>query len=135
MTQSPEHFIDLEWADLMGTLPKKRYDFIRALEKAQAAHPDLPLTPEKVGFAAVCDEEVCERLKVGMREYRELMAAKRIRSRLRRRFCSTLAGWGIMLRMDRSRCMTRFSTTDGLGRIRMDIRRSTRFTRSSSRLL
>ena len=35
--QAPEHFIDLEWADLVGPLPKKRYDFIRALEKAQAA--------------------------------------------------------------------------------------------------
>src|SRR5580698_2247752 len=35
--QAPEHFIDLEWADLIGPLPKKRYDYIRALEKAQAA--------------------------------------------------------------------------------------------------
>jgi hypothetical protein len=73
--QAPEHFIDLEWADLVGTLPKKRYDFVRALEKAQAAHPDLPLTPEKVGLQPYVTEEVWERLKVGMREYRKLLAA------------------------------------------------------------
>src|SRR5437879_1921557 len=48
--QAPEHFIDLEWADLAGPLPRNRYDLIRALAQAQAAHPDLPLTPEKVGL-------------------------------------------------------------------------------------
>jgi S1/P1 Nuclease len=73
--QAPEHFIDLEWADLVGPLPKKRYDFIRALEKAQAAHPDIPLTPEKVGLQPYVTEEIFERLKVGMREYRKLLAA------------------------------------------------------------
>ncbi|HMH12720.1 MAG TPA: S1/P1 nuclease [Edaphobacter sp.] len=73
--QAPEHFIDLEWADLVGPLPKKRYDFVRALAKAQAAHPDLPLTPEKVGVQPYVTEEVFERLKVGMREYRKLLAA------------------------------------------------------------
>jgi hypothetical protein len=73
--QAPEHFIDLEWADLIGPLPKKRYDYIRALEKAQAAHPELQLTPEKVGLQPYVTEEVFERLKVGMREYRMLLAA------------------------------------------------------------
>jgi hypothetical protein len=73
--QAPEHFIDLEWADLVGPLPKKRYDFIRALEKAQAAHPDISLTPEKVGLQPYVTEEVFERLKVGLREYRRLLAA------------------------------------------------------------
>ena len=73
--QAPEHFIDLEWADLVGPLPKKRYDFVRALAKAQAAHPDVPLTPEKVGLQPYVTEEVFERLKVGMREYRKLLAA------------------------------------------------------------
>jgi hypothetical protein len=72
--QAPEHFIDLEWADLVGPLPKKRYDFIRALEKAQVGHPDIPLTPEKVGLQPYVTEEVWERLKVGMREYRKLLA-------------------------------------------------------------
>ena len=73
--QSPDHFIDLEWADLVGRLPHGRYDFVRALEKAQAQHPDLPLTPEKVGMQPYAVDEVWERLKAGMREYRGLMAA------------------------------------------------------------
>lgn len=73
--QSPEHFIDLEYADLVGPLPKKRYDYIRALEKAAAAHPDLQLTPEKVGLQPYVTEEVYERLKSSMREYRHLLAA------------------------------------------------------------
>ncbi|RZU43345.1 S1/P1 nuclease [Edaphobacter modestus] len=73
--QSPEHFIDLEYADLIGTLPRKRYDFVRALAQAQAAHPDVQMTPEKVGLQPYVTEEVWQRLKVGMREYRHLLAA------------------------------------------------------------
>jgi hypothetical protein len=73
--QAPEHFIDLEWADLVGPLPKRRYDFIRALAAAQAAHPDIPLTPEKVGLQPYVTVEVWERLKAALREYRGLQAA------------------------------------------------------------
>jgi hypothetical protein len=73
--QAPEHFIDLEWADLVGPLPRRRYDFIRALAAAQAAHPDIPLTPEKVGLQPYVTLEVYERLKSAMREYRGLKAA------------------------------------------------------------
>ncbi len=78
--QAPEHFIDLEWADLIlpngaGTLPRRRYDFIRALAAAQAAHPEIPLTPEKVGLQPYVTVEVYERLKAAMREYRGLKAA------------------------------------------------------------
>jgi hypothetical protein len=73
--QAPEHFIDLEWADLVGPLPRDRYDFVRALAKAQAAHPDIPLTPEKVGLQPYVTIEVYERLKSSMREYRNLKAA------------------------------------------------------------
>lgn len=73
--QAPEHFIDLEWADLAGSLPPRRYDFIRALTAAQAAHPDIPLTPEKVGLQPYVTIEVYERLKAAMREYRGLKAA------------------------------------------------------------
>ncbi len=78
--QAPEHFIDLEWADLIltngaGPLPRRRYDFIRALAAAQAAHPDIPLTPEKVGLQPYVTVEVWERLKAAMREYRGLKAA------------------------------------------------------------
>ena len=53
-----------------GMLPRKRYDFVRALADAQKSHPDLPLTPEKVGLQPYQTAEVWERLKVAMREYR-----------------------------------------------------------------
>lgn len=74
-TQSPDHFMDMEWADYAGTLPKRRYDFIRALAAAQPAHPDIPLTPEKVGMQPYQVEEVYERLKSTLRDYRRLVAA------------------------------------------------------------
>lgn len=73
--QSSEHFIDLEYADLIGPLPKKRYDYLRELEKAAASHPDLDLRPEKVGLQPYVTEEVYQRLKSAMREYRHLVAA------------------------------------------------------------
>lgn len=73
--QAPDHFIDLERADMVGTLPKWRYDFIRDLAKVQKEHPNLPLTAEKVGMQPWQVEEVYERLKVGFREYRQLIAA------------------------------------------------------------
>jgi hypothetical protein len=90
VTQSPDHFIDMEWADLVSApcttgqggcpangldLPHRRYDFVRAVEKAAAAHPDLNLTAEKIGFQPWQVEEVYERLKAGLREYRKLVAA------------------------------------------------------------
>ena len=70
--QSPEHFIDLEYADLVGELPRRRYDYVRALAYAQKSHPDLPLTPEKAGLLPYEATEVWERLKSAMREYRGL---------------------------------------------------------------
>jgi hypothetical protein len=68
-----EHFIDLEWADLVGELPRKRYDFVRALAFAQKSHLDLALTPEKVGLQPYVTVEVWERLKSAMRDYRQLV--------------------------------------------------------------
>ena len=56
-------------------LPKGRYDYIRALAAAQARHPDLPLNPDKVGMQPWQVEEVWERLKSDMRDYRQLLAA------------------------------------------------------------
>ena len=73
--QAPEHFIDLEYADLLGELPRRRYDYLRALAEAQKAHPDLPLSVEKVGLQPYVTEEVWERLKAGFRDYRALAAA------------------------------------------------------------
>ena len=72
---SPEHFMDMEYADLIGaTLPRKRYDFIRALAYAQKSHPELALTPEKVGLQPYAASEAWERLKSAMRDYRTLAA-------------------------------------------------------------
>jgi hypothetical protein len=74
-TQAPDHFIDLEYAELVSPLPRKRYDFIRDLAAIQLLHPALPLTPEGVGLQPWQVEEVWQRLKVDMREYRRLVAA------------------------------------------------------------
>ena len=74
--QAPEHFIDLEYADLIGPLPRRRYDYIRALAVAQAAHPDIPMTAEKVGLQPYVTSEVYERLQSAFRDYRALLAAK-----------------------------------------------------------
>jgi hypothetical protein len=77
--QAPEHFIDLEYADLAGPLPRRRYDYIRALAAAQAKHPELAslLTPEKVGLQPYVATEVYERLQSAFRDYRALLAAKK----------------------------------------------------------
>jgi hypothetical protein len=76
-TQAADHFIDMEWAELAApVLPRKRYDFIRALAVAQVAHPELKLTPEGVGMQPWQVEEVWQRLKIDLREYRKLVAAK-----------------------------------------------------------
>jgi hypothetical protein len=77
--QAPEHFIDLEYADLAGPLPRQRYDYIRALAVVQAKHPDLAasLTPEKVGLQPYVTTEVYERLQSAFRDYRALIAAKK----------------------------------------------------------
>jgi hypothetical protein len=69
-----DHFMDMEWADLIGgPLPRKRYDFIRALAVAQKTHPDIPLTPEKVGMQPYVTTEYYERVKSAMRDYRALV--------------------------------------------------------------
>lgn len=73
--QSPDHFMDMEWTDLLGTLPRRRYDYLRALEAAQPKHKDLTMTPEKMGLLPYQATEVWERLKVAMRTYRTLAAA------------------------------------------------------------
>ena len=104
--QSPDHFIDLEWADLLAPLPKKRYDFIRALEAAQAKYPDVKMTPENIGMQPWQVEEVYQRLKVGMWEYRKAIAANQNTRPIESAILFYVgAGWATMLRMDRSRCM------------------------------
>ncbi len=73
---SPEHYIDLEWADLINEpLPRNRYDFVRALAVAAKEHPELGLTPEKVGLQPWAADEWYQRVKESLREYRGLKAA------------------------------------------------------------
>ncbi|MFT4111140.1 S1/P1 nuclease [Silvibacterium sp.] len=74
--QAPDHFIDMEYAEVIGKLPKRRYDYIAALTAAEITHPDMAkeLEPEKVGFQPYITNEVWERLKAAMRAYREASA-------------------------------------------------------------
>ena len=83
--QAPEHFIDLEEADELGTLPHKRFDF---LALAYAAHKD----PTKIGLQPWETTEVWERLKAALREYRNLTAAGRDTSSVQQAIIF-YAGW------------------------------------------
>jgi hypothetical protein len=66
--QAPEHFIDLELADALGPLPRRRLDF-------EAAALAAGQRPEKIGLQPWEATEVWERLKAALREYRNLSAA------------------------------------------------------------
>lgn len=74
--QAPEHYIDLELADMVGKLPRRRYDFIAMLYATGLTHPDQArdLRPEKVGLQPWVTNEVYERLQAALREYREQTA-------------------------------------------------------------
>ncbi|HTV82456.1 MAG TPA: TonB family protein [Acidobacteriaceae bacterium] len=76
--QAPDHFIDLELADLLGTLPRERYQYIAALYAYGLTHPKLAseMQPDRIGFQPYITEEVWERLKSAMRDYRQLSAAR-----------------------------------------------------------
>lgn len=65
--QAPEHFIDLEPADALGPLPRKRLDFEAKVFAANQR-------PEKIGLQPWQTTEVWMRLKASMREYRRLSA-------------------------------------------------------------
>jgi hypothetical protein len=66
----------MEYANLVGTFPKERRDFVTAAEKVVAEHPELHLTVGRIGFQPWAVEECWQKLKVDMREYRKLLAAK-----------------------------------------------------------
>lgn len=73
--QAPEHFVDLEYTDMLGPLSRKRFEYIDGLAKAQAAHPELKLSPTVVGLLPYVTEEVWQRLRNSMHEYRKVVAA------------------------------------------------------------
>lgn len=75
-TLVPEHDIDLEWADLIGPLPRRRYEYSSALEAAQAKHPDLKLNAQSVGLLPYSATETYVMLKSAMRDFRSLTAGK-----------------------------------------------------------
>ncbi|HTV08578.1 MAG TPA: hypothetical protein VMD97_06010 [Candidatus Aquilonibacter sp.] len=95
-TQSPDHFLDYEWAIYGATkceagttdcvdgyrFPRKRYDFIRAMAAALPKHPEVK-SFETVGFQPWQVEEVWERLKSDLREYRKIVAANQDESGVR----------------------------------------------------
>jgi len=66
--QACEHFIDLEPADALGPLPHNRLDFEAKVFAAGQR-------PEKIGLQPWQTNEIWERLKAAMREYRNLSAA------------------------------------------------------------
>jgi hypothetical protein len=66
--QAPEHFIDLEPADALGSLPHRRLDFEAKVFAAGER-------PEKIGLQPWETTEIWERLKAAMREYRHLAAS------------------------------------------------------------
>lgn len=67
--QAPEHFLDMEPADALGPLPRKRLDF----EAEVFAHGERP---EKIGLQPWETLEVWQRLKAALREYRRMAADK-----------------------------------------------------------
>jgi S1/P1 Nuclease len=75
-SQAPDHFMDLELADVIQPLPRRRYEFIAAAYAASLTHPvqARDLQPEHIGFQPYITNEVWERLKSAMRDYRELTA-------------------------------------------------------------
>jgi hypothetical protein len=66
--QALEHFIDLEPADALGPLPRRRLDFEAKVFAAGQR-------PEAIGLQPWEATEVWERLKAALREYRALTAA------------------------------------------------------------
>lgn len=66
--QAPEHFIDMELADALGPLPHKRLDFEAKVFAAGQR-------PETIGLQPWETDEVWERLKCAMRQYRAMVAA------------------------------------------------------------
>jgi hypothetical protein len=67
--QAPEHMINLELADALGPLPHQRLDF-EAMVFAAGKRP------ETIGLQPWETDEVWERLKAALREYRAIVAAK-----------------------------------------------------------
>src|SRR5262249_41715259 len=75
--QAPEHYIDLELADVVGPLPTKRFQFLAQAYAGQLTHPGMDLRPDHIGLQPWQTTEVFERLKSALRDYRMALAENR----------------------------------------------------------
>ncbi len=77
--QAPEHYIDLEYADRLGELPRDRWQYVRALYEYGARHPEQAalMVPEKVGLQPWETTEIEQRLQAAFREWRDERATRR----------------------------------------------------------
>jgi hypothetical protein len=77
--QAPEHYIDLEYADLVGPLPRDRWQFVHELYQYGDKHPEMAavMVPEKVGLQPWEATEVEQRLQAAFRTWREERAEHR----------------------------------------------------------
>jgi hypothetical protein len=75
--QAPEHYIDLELADLLGPLPRQRWQYVHELYAYGSKHPERAATmvPEKVGLQPWEATEIEERLQAAFHTWREEQAA------------------------------------------------------------
>lgn len=74
--QAPDHYFDLELADRIAPLPRGRYQYIAKLYAYMEMHPgsEREMQPTHIGFQPYITEEVWQRLKSAMRDYRQLSA-------------------------------------------------------------
>lgn len=77
--QGPEHYLNLELADRLGTLPSRRWEYVRELYAYGAKHPDqaAEMVPEKVGLQPWEATEIEQRMQAAFRTWREENAAHR----------------------------------------------------------
>jgi hypothetical protein len=64
----------MEWSDMLTSMPRDRYDYVRELAILQAKHPDMTLKAEDVGAQPYQANELWQRLRSSMREYRHLIS-------------------------------------------------------------
>ncbi|ADV81487.1 S1/P1 nuclease [Terriglobus saanensis] len=73
VAQSPEHFIDLEYAWLYGKpLIRQRYDFLRQVDAQSVIQKNPKIRAEGIGLLPYATTEIWQRLKASMRNYRAL---------------------------------------------------------------
>jgi hypothetical protein len=69
---SPDHVFRLELGEQLGTLPRRRYDFIHDLEQLHALHKETAdtLTAQRIGTLPWQSLEIFERLVAAFHSYR-----------------------------------------------------------------